>query len=73
MKALLPLTIILAAAITPAYAHPGGGWDLNNLKVSVSGSKLISQDNDSPANWTGGWDGNNAKVSLSAGSKLLSK
>jgi hypothetical protein len=73
MKALLPLMIILAGAITPAYAHPGGGWDLNNVKVSVSRSKLIEQDTKSTSKWLGGWDGNNAKVSVAAGSKLLSK
>ena len=69
MKALLPLMIILASAVAPAYAHPGGGWDLNNVKLSVSHSKLMDQDTTSAH--PGGWDGNNVKVSVP--SKLLSK
>ncbi len=32
-----------AARITKSEAarHPGGGWDANNLRISVSRSKLI--------------------------------
>lgn len=44
MKALLPLMIVLLGAITPAFAHPGGGWDINDVKVSVTtGSKLLTK------------------------------
>jgi hypothetical protein len=73
MKAALTLIVILAASsVVPAYAMPGGGWDANNVKLSVSnGSKLLAPIETPQVFPRGGWDGNNVKLPVSNSGKLL--
>jgi hypothetical protein len=74
MKAALTLIVVLAASsVVPAHALPGGGWDANNLKLSVSnGSKLLTP-NETPQVFPpgGGWDHNDVKLSATKSAKLL--
>jgi hypothetical protein len=49
---------------------PRGGWDGNNLRISVSQTKLLSAQKPETNVGRGGWDANNLRISASH-SKLL--
>jgi hypothetical protein len=87
MKVALTMLVLLsglAGSITDAQASPfgggwgTGGWDGNNVRLSVSQSKLLPAQTKAPADCAsakpgGGWDLNDVRVSVTSGSKLLSK
>jgi hypothetical protein len=49
---------------------PRGGWDGNNLRVSVSQSKLLKLQKQETNFGRGGWDANNLRISATQ-SKLI--
>lgn len=48
-----------------ASGYPGGGWDLNDARLSVVRSKLLTNGTSKRyPEGDGGWDGNDARVSV---------